>query len=185
MRRYLFTLIGCVAASMAFSGSSLGQTIQVIDEAKLPRFEAASVKPGDPNATGGMIGFPPGQFRQENMALLTAFLSAFGVRPYQLVPMPDFLLRERFTITARMPADAPASDRPLMLRALLIDRFKVRYHVERQERDGFTLTVLRQDDALGPKLRRASIDCAAWLAARAQNKPVDPTATRCSPMRRA
>jgi uncharacterized protein (TIGR03435 family) len=177
----LFTLT-CFIASMVFGRPGAAQTLLLIDDARLPRFEAASVKPGDPNASGGMISFAPGQFRQENMELLSAFASAFGVRPYQIAPMPDFLLRQRFTITARMPAGAPATDRALMLRALFIDRFKLRYHVEHQEEDGFALTLARADGRLGPKLRHAPVDCGAWLAARAQGTPVEPlppTAAAC------
>ena len=45
----------------------MAQSIQLVDESKLPRFEVASVKPGDPKADRATIGTPPGRFIQENM----------------------------------------------------------------------------------------------------------------------
>jgi uncharacterized protein (TIGR03435 family) len=150
------------------------QRIEVIENAKLPRFEVASVKPGDPNETSGSIGFPPGQFRQDNMPLLSAFLNAFGIRPSQLSPMPDFLLRERFTIVARMPTRAPPTDRPLMLRALLIDRFKLQFHIETKQEDAYALTLARRDGRLGPNMGRSTVDCASRVEAQRRNETVPP-----------
>jgi len=173
MRR-IFTAVAVIVACSMHGESTFAQTITEVDATKLPRFEVVSVKPGDPDASGGMIGFPPGQFRQENTELLSAFLSAFGVRPYQLASMPDFLLKERFTIVARMPADAPATDRPRMLRAMFIDRFKLTSHIERHQEDGYALTISRSDGRLGPQLSRAATDCPAWLATRSRGEPVDP-----------
>jgi hypothetical protein len=50
MRRwFVFVIITCCV----FAGlPARGQTIDVIKDAKLPRFEVASVKAGDPNAAG-------------------------------------------------------------------------------------------------------------------------------------
>src|SRR5213079_2694206 len=105
-----------------------GQTIDVVEDAHLPRFEVVSIKPGVSSGGPVRIGFPPGRFVQENMNLLNALMMAFSMRPYQLGTVPDLIQRERFTITAKMADDARAQDRALMLRALLVDRFKLRYH---------------------------------------------------------
>jgi uncharacterized protein (TIGR03435 family) len=76
---------------------------------RLPRFEIASVKPGDPNATTASFGIPPERFVQENGDLFSAVMMAFNVRPYQIaMPLPDLITRERFTINARTPAGATA-----------------------------------------------------------------------------
>ena len=116
-----------------------GQTIDIVDDARLPRFEVASVKPSDPHANSGRFGIPPGRFVQENTSLFPSTIGfAFSVRPYQVAgPLPDLMTREKFTINALMPAGAPVSDRALMVRALLVDRFKLRYHVERSDTDEF------------------------------------------------
>lgn len=141
------------------------QTIQEIDPAKLPRFEVASVKPADPNAVAMIGGVPGRSFRQENMWLLNAVEIAFRVDPYQLGKMPDLIRDGRFTINARMPAGASAADLPLMVRALLIDRFQLRYHIEHTETEGYALTLNRRDRHLGPRLQPSRVDCAAKTAA--------------------
>jgi uncharacterized protein (TIGR03435 family) len=158
------------------------QTIEVIDEVKLPRFEVASVKPGDPNAQRASVGFPPGRFVQNDMNLLSAFMMAFGVRPYQITPIPDFIVRERFTINAKAPDGAARQDLPLMVRALFIDRFKLRYHVERKEEDAYVLVMARRDGRFGPQLRASPIDCPNRLAAQRDKQdvpPLPPGAAEC------
>jgi uncharacterized protein (TIGR03435 family) len=151
------------------------QAIVPIDDAKLPRFEVASVKPGDPNSDFGRIGLPPGRFSQQNLPLATAILWAFDIKPYQLaMPLPDLVTRERFMIEARVPEGAAATDRALMIRALLIDRFRLRYHVDHHEEDGYTLTVARRDGRLGPALHASPVDCQSRLAAQVRNETLPP-----------
>src|SRR5436309_1670311 len=91
------------------------QTITVVDNAKLPRFEIVSVKPGDPNAFTRGQGFRPGGgFFSKDTNLVDVFMLAFGLRPQQLLPVPDFVQRQAFTIEARAPG-APVPDIQLML----------------------------------------------------------------------
>ncbi len=153
---------------------ALAQTIDVIDAAKLPRFEVASVKPGDPNAQRASVGVPPGRFVQQDMNLVSALMMAFGIRPYQLAPFPDFITRERFTINAKAPDGASRQDLPLMVRALFIYRFKLRYHVERKEEDGYVLVLARRDGRFGPQLHASVVDCAARIAAQRNKQDVPP-----------
>ena len=159
----------------AGAGEAGAQTIPIVDDAKLPRFEVASVKPGDPNATSARFGIPPGRFVQDDADLFSAVMMAFNVRPYQIAtPLPDLITRERFTINAQSPAGATGPERMLMVRALLIDRFKLRYHVDRSETNGYVLTVARRDGRLGPTLRPSAVDCPARQAAQARKEPVAP-----------
>jgi len=163
---------GLVACCVAFCPSALAQTIQLFEDAKLPRFEVASVKSGDPNANRASIGTPPRRFVQQDMNLISAIAMAFAVRPYQMFPPPDFVQRERFSIDARMPEGATQIDLPLMVRALLIDRFKLRYHIDRKEEEGYVLVLARRDGRLGPKLHASPVDRAARIAAQRQNQPL-------------
>ena len=135
------------------------QTIPVVDDATLPRFEVVSVKPGDPNAFQRGMGFRPNAFFVQDSDLYNPLLVAFGVRPHQLTGIPEFAMRERFTIEARAPEGAARADLPLMVRAMFIDRFKLRYHVERKEEDSYVLVLARRDGRLGPKLRASSLVC--------------------------
>jgi uncharacterized protein (TIGR03435 family) len=61
-----------------------------------------------------------------------------------------------------------------MVRALLIDRFKLRYHVDRRDEDGYVVTLARRDGRLGPKLHVSPVDCPARLAALRQKQDVPP-----------
>jgi len=103
------------------------------------------------------------------------------VWPYQLPTTLPEPLRDRYSIDARMPDGASIDSRYLMIRALLIDRFKMRFHLETREQDGFGLTLLRNDGQLGPNMRHAMVDCVARSDAQRRNETVPPmpVGTRC------
>ena len=151
------------------------QRIELVDDARLPRFEVVSVRRGDPSAPAGRVDFPPGRFVQDNVPLLNAVSLAFDVRPELLAqPLPDLVTRVPFTIDARMPAASTAAELKLMIRALLIDRFKLRVHVEPREQDAYALTLARRDGSLGPQLRQSRVDCLARMEAQRRNETVTP-----------
>jgi uncharacterized protein (TIGR03435 family) len=179
MARYVLSVVVCC---LAISPAIFGQVIDLVDDSKLPRFEVASIKPADPTANRGSFGFPPGRFFQENLNLFSAVLAAFQVRPYQLGPLPEVVERERFTINAKVPDGTTLQDRMLMLRALLVDRFKMRYHAERKEEDAFSLVLARKDGRLGPQLHTSLVDCAGRRAAQQEKRelpPLPPGALEC------
>src|SRR5438477_3459773 len=93
----LHCFLAVVTCYLVLPMSVLGQTIDVVEDAHLPRFDVVSIKPGVSSDGPIRIGFPPGRFVQENMNLLNALMMAFGVRPYQLGTVPDLIRRERFT----------------------------------------------------------------------------------------
>jgi uncharacterized protein (TIGR03435 family) len=169
MMRYVLSVVVC---GLGLSPALFGQAIDLVEDSRLPRFEVASIKPGDPVADRGSFGFPPGRFVQENMNLFNTVLAAFRVRPDQLAALPDLARRERFTINAKLPEGTRPPDGVLMLRALLVDRFKMRYHIERKEEDAFNLVLAKKDGPLGPQLRSSAVDCAARLAAVRQKQDV-------------
>ena len=65
----LFTLLAADPAS--------ARRIDLVDQAKLPRFEVVSVKPGEPKSDVHNVSFPPGRFVQDNMPLLNVVSLAF------------------------------------------------------------------------------------------------------------
>jgi uncharacterized protein (TIGR03435 family) len=161
-----------LACLLLAEGPAAAQHIALTDDATLPRFDVAAVRPGGAGAPRADAS--PGRFLQENMPLMNAVLLAFDLPPNQLAsPLPD-LTREPFSIDARMPVNTSAADLRLMLRALLIDRFKLRVHVETRDQDGFALTMARRDGRLGPRLRPAQVDCRARMEALRRNEPVPP-----------
>ena len=177
-RHVLSVVVCCVGLSQAL----FGQKIDLIEDSQLPRFEVASIKPGDAATNRGMFGFPPGRFVQENVNLFNTVLAAFRVRPDQVAPLPDIAQRERFTINAKTPEGTRPAEATLMLRALLVDRFKMRYHTERKEEDAFNLVLARKDGRRGPQLHTSSVDCASRRAAQRDKQdvpPLPPGAVEC------
>jgi uncharacterized protein (TIGR03435 family) len=148
------------------------QPIALVDEATLPRFEIASVKPGGSGPPRAEA--TPGRFVNENMPLLNAVSLAFDLPPHQIAtPLPN-VVRELFTIEGRMRAGTSNTDLTLMVRALLVDRFKLRVHVETREQDAYALTILRRDGSLGAQLRPSPVDCRARMEALRRNEAVAP-----------
>jgi uncharacterized protein (TIGR03435 family) len=82
-------------------------------------------------------------------------MRAFGVRAYQVIG-PDWLKRERFDISATMPAGATTAQVPAMLQSLLESRFGLKVRKSQQEfevyvlvrsKRPFTLTEVQPRDA--------------------------------------
>jgi len=127
--------------------------------AQEPAFDAASVKvnsSGSPDSTIGII--PGGAYRAINTTLVRLIPDAFGVLPFQVIGGPAWLATERFDINARPPADARPDQLPAMLQALLVERFALKTHRERQDRPIYALTFVEAGRP-GPKLTTASVDC--------------------------
>jgi uncharacterized protein (TIGR03435 family) len=135
--------------------------------AKLPpappvEFEVADIKPVDPNArqTGPiqMGVLPGGRVNLPGIPLRLLIGLAWGTPTSgQIAGAPKWLDTARFDVIAKLPSElAPANGTgmPLQelgtaLRALLIDRFKMKVHFEDRSVDAYTLVADR------PKLKRA------------------------------
>jgi uncharacterized protein (TIGR03435 family) len=158
-----------------------------------PHFEVASIKRADPNVQGilrpaGATGFQPGgRFVARNMAGERLLVLAFrdegagtGLRPEQIVGVPSWLTSTMYDIDARA-AGATSAERIVdpeaarLLRSLLVDRFKLKYHFEERELPFYALLVDKADGALGPNLKPSALDCNAIArerdAARLANRP--------------
>jgi uncharacterized protein (TIGR03435 family) len=114
-------------------------------------FEVASVKPGPPGEDGWQLGVPTrGGITIQNMQLKKIIASAFRTQD-STVNGPAWLDDARYTIVAK-GAD-PTVGNPVvfeMLRALLAERFQLKYHIEAREGNILALVVAKG----GPKLKR-------------------------------
>jgi len=130
-----------------------------VASAQGPAFDAASVKvnrSGSPDSTIGVI--PGGTYRAINTTLARLIPDAFAVMPFQVTGGPAWLTTERFDITARPPADARPDQLPAMLQALLVERFALKTHRDRQERPIYALTPVTAGRS-GSKLTTSPLDC--------------------------
>jgi uncharacterized protein (TIGR03435 family) len=133
-------------------------------------FEAASVKVNKSGEAGGRFGGRVGQMVVTNYTLRDIIRNAYGVQRYQIVGGPDWLAQDRFDITAKVPDGAPQAQALLMMQTLLADRFKLRIRRDTRDLPIYALVVARSDGRLGPKMRPASVDCAALAAARSRGE---------------
>ena len=123
------------------------------------------------DASGSTSSFtrrlPGGTFLVSNMTAHDMIAFAHGLQPFQVEGGPDWIRAVRFDITIKVEQNVgPAAIGPTQIglqlgRAVLADRFSFRAHRETRERPVFALVRLRQDGALGPRIRRSPTDCAA------------------------
>jgi len=115
-----------------------------------PSFEVATIKPSKPDSPGPGFGMQGRRFstRATTVADLVSF--AYGTHAKQLVGGPDWLLTQRFDISAQPDAEGqPNLDQwKTMIKKLLADRFQLKTHDEKRELPVYVLTVAKN----GPKL---------------------------------
>jgi uncharacterized protein (TIGR03435 family) len=115
-------------------------------------FEVATVKHGPPgdysaSASGGPGTHDPTRYSVGNYPMSSLLEMAYGISSYQLSG-PRWLDEERFTITATVPEGATKEQLGLMMRNLLIERFKLATRFEKREVPGYQLVVAKG----GPKV---------------------------------
>jgi uncharacterized protein (TIGR03435 family) len=141
------------------SATVSAQAPETID---VPRFAVTSVRR---NGSGDLASDarvePGGHVTITNGAIRDLIRNVFGLADFQVVGGPEWLRSERYDIEARASADVPRDRVMLMMRGLLHDRFRLRFHYEAREHQAYALTLARDDGRLGPHLQRSSVDCAA------------------------
>ena len=150
-RNYLFCV--CCAVVIAPIGTELGASAQAAS-ADLS-FEVATVKQVDPSHR-----FNPGHFGAHVNPAGASYWSmtpdhlityAYGIEPGQ-VTGPEWAGHDRFDIEARFPEGTGKTDERRMVQALLKDRFKLAFHIEKRELDSYALIVAKHGAKLTPSL---------------------------------
>jgi uncharacterized protein (TIGR03435 family) len=115
-------------------------------------FEVVSVKPGDPNDPSSSGRGMPGGMEMRNTTLNTLVRSAYNLNEFQLIGGPKWAGSARFVVVGKFPKDATREQTPLMLQAMLADRFKLEFHRETRTLQEYELVAAKG----GPKLQEAS-----------------------------
>ena len=116
------------------------------------RFDVVSIKR---NLTDGdrtmRTSLTPGRFSDPNTTVRVLMMTAFGVNNFQIFGGPAWLGTERYDILAKIDSPNAVSVDQLrpMLRALLTDRFQLKFRRETQELPRYALVVAKN----GPKLK--------------------------------
>jgi uncharacterized protein (TIGR03435 family) len=128
-------------------------------------FDVVSVKPFEPNNSGGGRGgrgggggrggsaVEPGRIHFGVTTLRNLIMLAYGVKEFQIVG-PDFLVSERFVFDAIAPPDTTPDQMQLMYRSMLADRFKFAAHIAPREHTAYSLVLARGGSKLKPAVVR-------------------------------
>jgi len=147
-----------IAAVGALSASTT--TAQQPQQAKHLQFEVAAIKPGTPRLgydSWSSGGAPGGHFQMGDTPLKNWVEMGLSVRDYALVA-PSWLNTSRFDLDARLPNE-PLDQKAMaeMMKALLIERFGLKWHEELQTVSGYELVtdkkVLVQSSGLLERLQ--------------------------------
>jgi uncharacterized protein (TIGR03435 family) len=122
---------------------AFGQTAQT----PAPAFDVASIKPAAPGQHGRFIrGMPGGRLNVTNMPLKELVQLAYKVQPFQITGGPAWFVSESWDITAKPDTDPGPNQIPLMLQALLADRFALKFHRETKELPVYALVAGKPGD---------------------------------------
>ncbi len=155
---------------LALAGAAFAQTPK-------PEFEVASIRVAVKDNSSG-IGVHNERFETHNVTLKVLVARAFEVSTEEVFGGPDWADQDSYDIQAKMPVDLSDSQkkeqRPLMLQALLADRFHLVMHRETRQVSGYTLTVGKS----GPKLETANAEAGTNMDSsrsqlKAQNADMD------------
>jgi uncharacterized protein (TIGR03435 family) len=116
-----------------------------------PKFEVASIKPFDPRASRGQqtgMTVTGDQVNITGLSVTQLIVQAYGTEMYRVTGPNDIGLR--FSITAKFPAGATASQLPIMLRSLLTERLGLQLHEESKEVSGYNLVVASDGHKMKP-----------------------------------
>src|ERR1700722_3240163 len=123
------------------------------------------------DGTGGSIARTPGGLIARNAPFSTLIEMAFQTKLLDLAAVPDSFRSERFDIVAKASEKLSRDQYWEMLRALLEDRFQLKYHRETREAQLYAL-ILAKGKSLGPQISRsANPDCQGAVAFRRPSCP--------------
>ena len=132
------------------------------------RFEVASIKPFDSSGGRMRISMTPGRYDVAGLPLQLVLGQALMVPVDRIIGLPGWIDRERYTIVAKAPDDAPPNALSVMLANLLKDRFKLATHPETRELPVYNLVFARNDKRFGPAFKETSAECRTIISARLQ-----------------
>jgi len=142
-----------IAVSLLGTYAALAQT--PVARPKFDEFEVATVRPVDPDAHAGRMFKMDGTHRwvATNFTLRNLIALAYDMNPRTISGGPGWMETQYFNIEAITPGDVRPTrlEQMQMLRALLVERFGLKFHREQKEFSIYALSVAKG----GPKLKAA------------------------------
>jgi uncharacterized protein (TIGR03435 family) len=152
-----FCMMVCRMAAAAMVLGSVAMTAQGPPaRAKFEAFEVATVKPVDVGLQAGRMFKMDGPHRwtATNFTLKNLIALAYDLNPRTISGGPEWMDQQKYVIEAVTPGEMKPTraEQMQMLRALVVDRFRLKFHREDKEFSIYELTVAKD----GPKLRPAA-----------------------------
>jgi uncharacterized protein (TIGR03435 family) len=136
-----------------------------------PALEAASVKLSPP----GTVPLVPGNWapptstsaRLRPQTLRTLVMYAFDINPTlrhdpEPIGGPSWIDQDAYELTLKFTSLPTIPQARALVRGLLEDRFKLKWHTEKRELPVYSLVVARADGRLGEGLKPSKLDCRAY-----------------------
>ena len=148
--KVIVLLAGTAAVSVTLAQSPAARSFEVASVKQNGTAATATtlfpLGPGDAYASTG------GRFRATNQPLIVYVRFAYRLGFGDLLDLPKWVYEERFDIEARANGDQTKDQMRLMMRSLLMDRFKLAVHTEQRTQPVFDLTLVKAG-RMGPQLR--------------------------------
>jgi uncharacterized protein (TIGR03435 family) len=170
-RRMFAALVGVAALGIAsltsFANAPATREQSQSQSAAPPKYEfdVVSIKIMDPDDRTAGTGFTADGMTANGVRLWWLFRTAYDMPMSQIVGMPAWVNDTRYLIEARLDPDTAAAlaklspdqlriARQQMLRAMMADRFALKFHTETRELPAYFMTIAKN----GPKLQEAKPD---------------------------
>ena len=138
-RVLLAAIAGLVAARVMAAG---GQAQPPVGAASKPVFEAASIKPPDPNGSGAIdLRFFPNRFAAANIRLFDLIGQAYDLEFREIEGGPEWVRVDRFDVSATSGHEVSLQQMKVMLQSLLEERFQLQLVPETRTGTVYRLTV--------------------------------------------
>jgi uncharacterized protein (TIGR03435 family) len=113
-------------------------------------FEVADVKVNKSGSQEMFANLQNGRVSVRNAPLKLLITAAWNIPPSALEGGPGWLEIDRFDVVAKAAATASEADLRLMLRALLMERFKLTVHQDQKSMAAYVMTVGKRGSKLQP-----------------------------------
>jgi uncharacterized protein (TIGR03435 family) len=167
-RRVRHMRLATLASLTLITIATAGVSTQAPAQATGPTFDVVSIKRNTTNTMGstGSQERIDGSFTLINIPIGTLIGRAYGSAPIDMVGLPAWAMSERYDVSTTSPLQkATPDERAGMIRAMLLDRFKLGAHTENREQPVYDLILARSDRRLGANMKPSEVDCVAKNAA--------------------
>ena len=132
------------------------------------KFEVASLKPSDPGTRGGGIRPAPGgeRYLATNATLKSFMTVAYRIKGDQVTGGPSWVDTDRYDMNAKAEKPSSIEDLHTMLKNLLADEFKLKFHRETKELPVYALVLDKDGPKMTPHESKSASETAGetWIA---------------------